>query len=167
MKKFIIISILSLVGIGLFFAGVKDRTRPLQSASVFGDASDQSYLVCGGGAGDTIVVSDTVRVPVVVNHSAIVQPYIQLYYDKISSGTATIAATYWQSNDGVNYKQLLKGKNQSAYAKSLALAADTTIWTSFAADTVVFEGRFLMMKYITSSTASVKGKLTHRIKFNL
>jgi hypothetical protein len=167
MKKFLIISILALVSIGLFFAGVKDRTRPLASAVVMGQSDDISYLVTGGGVGDTIVVSDTVQIPIVVTHSALVKPLIQMYWDQIGTAIATSTLTFWQSNDGVNYTAVKKGKLQAAYSKSFTIKADTTNFISFALDSVVLEGRFLKLRYITSSTAAVKAKLTHRIKFNL
>jgi hypothetical protein len=167
MRKYIIISILSIITVGLYFAGTNDRTRALQTVNVFGQSSDQSYLVTGGAAGDTLVVSDTIQIPIVVNHSAIVKPQIQMYWQKIGSGTATITASFWESNDGTNYTQILKGKAQGAYTKTLTLTATGTTFVSFPLDTAILQGRFLKIRYITSSTASVKGKMTHRIKFNL
>lgn len=167
MKKFLIISILGVLAVGLYFNGVNDRTRPLTSASVFGDASDQSYLTFGGQAGDTLVVSDTVSYPIAVNHSKIVQPFIQMYWQKIGAGTATVTVSFWSSNDGTTYNQIVKGKAQAAYTKTLTLSATGTTFISFPLDTAIVQGRYFKIRYITSSTASVKGKMTHKIKFNL
>lgn len=166
MKKIIIFSVLSLCFV-LFFAGVHDRTRPLASASVFGASNDQSYLLTGGNAGDTIVVSDTMQIPISVTHSAVLKPFCQFYFDKIGSGTATTTVTFWQSNDGVAYKQILKGVNQSAYSKTLTSSADTTHYINFMADTAYLDGRFFKIRLINSNTANVKFKITSRIKFNL
>lgn len=166
MKKIIIFSILAIVGFGLFFAGVNDRTLPLQAASVFDESNDKSLLTFGGLAGDTLVVSDTVQYPIRISHSKLLKPFIQMYWQKIGAGTATVTATFWQSNDGVTYNAIPKGKNQTAYSKTLTLSATGTTFISFTADTVVFEGQYLKVRYITSSTASVKGKMTHKIKFN-
>jgi len=166
MKKYLIL-LAFLVGFVAFFAGKNDRTRPTQAATVFNTDKDVSYLTFGGGVGDTIVVSDTVSIPIVINHSAVVKPEIQLYWDKISAGTAHATLTFWQSNDGTTYTAIKKGKLQTAYSKTLSIASDTTNFYSFAADSAIVEGRYLKLKYITTSTASVKGKLTHKIKFNL
>lgn len=166
MKKLIIFSILAIIGIGLFFAGKNDRTRPAQAAIVFDQPNDQSLLAFGGGAGDTLVISDTVQYPILVSHSKLLKPFIQMYWQKIGAGTATVTATFWQSNDGTTYNAIPKGKNQTAYSKTLTLSATGTTFISFTADTVVFEGQYLKVRYITSSTSAVKGKMTHKIKFN-
>jgi hypothetical protein len=167
MKKTLIFSVLAIAVFGLFFMGVKDRTRPNNSAVVFGNDKDQSFAQFGGATGDTIVVSDTLQYPIIVNHSKVIKPFIQLDWTKIGSGTATVAVTFWQSNDGTNYNQIVKGKNQAAYAKTLTITATGSNFISFATDTAILEGKYLKIRYITSSTASVKGKLAHKIKFNL
>lgn len=117
MKTKILLFLFAICAVGLFFAGAKDRTRPTASATVYNNSSDKGYCVTGGAAGDTIVVSDTLQIPIQVDHSALLKPYIQLYWDKIGSGTATVTLTFWQSVDGVNYQQLKKGKLQGAYSK--------------------------------------------------
>lgn len=166
MKKLIFFSILAIVSIALFFAGKNDRTLPMRSAIVFNQPNDASSLNFGGGVADTLVVSDTVQYPIIVSHSQGLKPFIQMYWQKIGSGTATVTATFWQSNDGTTYNAIPKGKAQSAYSKTLTLSATGTTFISFANDTALFEGQYLKIRYVTSSTASVKGKMTHKIKFN-
>ena len=117
---------------------------------------------------DSLMVSDTLQYILPVSHTNMVEPFISSYWNKISSGTATVTVNFLQSNDPAvaNFVAIKKGKNLTGYTKTLTLTASGWTNISFVQDTAQFEGRYLMVQFITSATASVKGKLFNRARFN-
>ena len=124
--------------------------------------------ISNGTVNDILMVSDTLQYILPVSHTNMVNPFISTYWSKISSGTATVTVNFLQANDPTpaNFVAIAKGKNLTAYTKTLTLSASGWTNISFVQDTAKFEGRYLMVKFITSATASVKGKLFNRARFN-
>ena len=118
---------------------------------------------------DSILVSDTIQYIIPVTHTNGVEPYLTMYWKKILSGTATLTVNFYQANDPAiaDFITVKKGKSAGAYTKTLTLSASGWSDISFAQDTAKFEGRYLLVEYITSSTATVKGKMFNRMKFNI
>ena len=118
---------------------------------------------------DSLMVSDTAQYVIPVTHVNTVLPFLSTYWSKIGSGTATVTVNFYQSNDPTasTFITVKKGKALAAYTKTLTYSASGWNAISFAQDTAKFEGRYLMVEFITSSTASVRGKLFNRIKFNV
>lgn len=117
---------------------------------------------------DSLGVSDTTVYIIPITHTNIIFPYMTWEWTKVGSGSATIVLSFQQSNDGVTYNNLLKGQAQSAYTKTYTtLAASTNSELDFWRDTVAVGGRYVKVTYISSSTASVKGKLHARVKTNV
>lgn len=120
---------------------------------------------------DSLQVTDTIRYIIPVTHLNEVWPYYTWMWTKIGAGTATITQNFYQSNDGVNFVPIKAGVAQTTYTKSYTLSASTGATNpnevSFTRDTARFEGRFLQVQFITSNTASVKGKIFNRVKFNI
>jgi hypothetical protein len=116
---------------------------------------------------DSLQVSDSIAYLIPMSHTIKVLPYITWYWNKIGAGTATVTETFLQSNDGTNWFAVLKGQAQSAYSKTWTLSANTWNEIDFARDTALFAGRYLKVYYITSATASVKGKIFTRVKTNI
>ena len=118
---------------------------------------------------DSLLVSDTIKYIVPITHTNSIQPFLTTYWKKILSGTATVTLSFFQANDPLpaNFVSIKKGKKLVDYTKTLTLSA--TGWTdvSFAQDTALFEGRYMMIQFISSSTASVKGKIFNRMKLNI
>lgn len=154
------ISLICLVALTFIFANVQ-RVKPTLYPK------QGEYIKFGSNAGDTIVVSDTLTYVFSVEHMNDVNPVINLFWDKIGSGTATCTVKFWESMDGTNYAQCLKGAALGAYTKSISGSADQYLNWSFKQDTAYFDQRFLKIQFITSSTASVKAKLTGYAKFNI
>lgn len=142
------------------------QLRGVNTATVF-----QGNTIYYGGfnqtAQDSLQVSDSIAYYTYISHQNDVAPYLTWFWNKIGSGTATITLTFWQSNDNVNYFQLKAGVAQANYSKSYTLAANTWSEVDFARDSVRFDGRYLKTYFITSSTASVKGKLINQLKVNI
>lgn len=113
---------------------------------------------------DSLQVSDSIAYLVPVQHTNNVFPYMTWFWNKIGAGTATITLTFLQSNDNVNWFAVPQGAAKAAYTKSYTLAASTWSNVSFKTDTATFEGRYMKVYFITSNTASVKGKLFNRLK---
>lgn len=116
---------------------------------------------------DTLQVSDTVAYVIPVTHTNNVDFFSDIYWNKIGSGTATITVTYYQSNDPYNFgtgSQLTAGVAKSAYSKTITGSASGWTYINFAQDSVNFAGRYLKIEYMTSSTASVGGKIFTRLK---
>ena len=128
---------------------------------------DQGKYVEFGMGTDSIQVSDTIIYPFSITHINRIAPYVSMKWTKAGTGTATIAVTFDQSNDGTNWYACKYGKVQGAYSKSLTLTASTTNEISFERDSIYFEGRYLRIKYITSATAGVKYKLDGYLKVNI
>lgn len=113
---------------------------------------------------DTLQVSDTVAYVIPINHQNDVTVFQSWYWNKIGSGTATITLTFFSGNDPYNLTPVLKGSAQSAYSKSYTLSASGWNYVDFANDTARLSGRYLKVQYMTSSTASVGGKVFTRLK---
>lgn len=142
------------------------QLRGVTTATVF-----QGNTIYFGGfnqtAQDSLQVSDSIAYYTYISHQNDVAPYLTWFWNKIGSGTATITLTFWQSNDNVNYFQLKSGVAQTTYSKSYTLSANTWSEVDFARDSVRFDGRYLKTYFITSNTASVKGKLINQLKVNI
>lgn len=116
---------------------------------------------------DSLQVTDTIRYIIPISHLNEITPYYTWTWTKIGSGTASITQNFYTSNDGVNFFPVLKGVAQSAYTKSYTLSATGANEVDFARDTARVNGRYLQIQFITSSTASVKGKIFNRLKVNI
>lgn len=113
---------------------------------------------------DTLAVSDTIAYIVPMDHTNKVTPYLNFAWVKIGAGTATLNTSFYQSNDGVTWFALTAGVAQATFSKTYTLSASGTNEVSFTRDSVVFDGRFLKMQFKTSSTSSVQGSLSGRLK---
>ena len=168
MKKFIFL--LSLV----FLFAVSYAHKPVQGTlpTVYITNTTLTNTVDFAGVNltpiDSLLVSDTLQYILPVSHTNMVNPFIATYWSKIGAGTATVTVNFLQSNDPAtaDFVTIKKGKNLTAYSKTLTLTASGWSNISFVQDTAQFEGRYLMVQFITSSTASVKGKLFNRARFN-
>lgn len=162
MKKFLFLA-LSIFSLAIGHA----QTRQVTTASV----TQGNYIYLGAGLnqtpGDSLQVSDSIAYLTYVYHTNDVAPYLTWYWNKIGTGTATITLSFLQSNDGVNWFAVKAGQAQTTYTKSYTLSANTWSEVSFQRDTALFVGRYLKTYYITSSTASVKGKLINQLKVNI
>lgn len=127
----------------------------------FGGSYPQGGVV---NPSDSLQVSDSIAYFIPVQHTNNVAPYYTWYWNKIGAGTATVTLTFLQSNDNVNWFAVPKGVAMSAYTKTYTLSANTWSNVSFAVDTAKFEGRYMKVYFITSNTASVKGKIFNRLK---
>ena len=116
---------------------------------------------------DSLGVSDTTVYIIPITHTNLPFPYMSWQWTKVGAGTATIALTFTQSDDNVNYFPVLKGVGQSSYVKNYSLSATTASEVEFWRDTAVVSARYLKATWITTSTASVKGKLHGRVKANV
>lgn len=118
---------------------------------------------------DSLLVTDTATYIIPVTHLNDISNYMVFNWQKIGSGTATLTMNFYQSNDptSANKFQVKKGAANGNYTKSFTLSASTVSEISFARDTAKFEGRYLWVQMITSSTASVKGKYAIRLKTNV
>jgi hypothetical protein len=116
---------------------------------------------------DSLQVTDTAQYIIPVTHLNNVSPFLATYWKKVGSGTATITLNFYQGNDNLNFVTVKKGKALGAYVKTLTYSASGWNQISFAQDSAAFEGRYLKVEFITSSTASVNGKLFNRMKFNI
>ena len=64
--------------------------------------------------------------------------------------------------------QVPAGVAKAAYTKTYStIAASTWYMNDFRGDSAVFSGRYLKVYFITSATASVKGKLINILKTNI
>jgi hypothetical protein len=161
MKNFLKIGLLAIVAILTISVFATKRTFDK------GEVIQGKYYALGGGTADTIVVSDTVEYIMMVNRTNTVNPELDLLYTKIGSGTATMKLELFESKDGTGYTAVKKGKNQSAYTKTLTLTATGYTNIPFRADTAYFTGRYLKARWSTTSTASVKGKITNLLKLDI
>lgn len=135
-----------------------------------GNINEGQFINIGGTTAtptDSLQVTDTIAYIIPITHIHSVFPYLTWEWTKIGAGTATIAQSFTQSSDNVTYFPVLKGVAQSTYSKSYTLSASTSSEVDFVRDTAVISGRFLKVTYITSSTASVKGKLHTLVKANI
>jgi hypothetical protein len=139
------------------------QTRVVSGLSVT-QGSTLLYGNLNGVPSDSLQVSDSIAYLVSVAHTNAVDPFLTWQWTKVGSGTATITLTFLQSNDNVNWFAVPKGAALSAYSKSYTLSASGWNLVSFAQDTARFEGKYLKVYYITSSTASVKGRVNGILK---
>lgn len=165
MKKLLFIFIVSLFSFAL--SAQTTKLRPIVANT------NQGQFVDFGGVNlvpsDSLLVSDTAKYIIPVTHTNGVEPFLTNYWSKIGSGTATLTVNFYQANDPnyADFVTIKKGKLLTAYTKTLSLAASGWTNISFMQDSARFEGRYMMVEFITSSTASVKGKLFNRMKFNI
>lgn len=115
---------------------------------------------------DSLQVSDSIAYTIPFVHTNKQSAYYIWYWNKIGSGTATITLSFLQGNDSLNLFPVLAGQAHSAYTKTYTLSANTWSEVDFDRDTAQINGRYLKVYFITSSTASVKGKLFNRLKTN-
>lgn len=116
---------------------------------------------------DSLAVTDTATYIIPVTHLNDITNYMVFDWLKIGSGTATLGINFYQGNDPVNFFNIKAGKANTNYVKTLTLSASGLTEISFARDTAVFNGRYLKIQMITTSTASVKGKYAIRLKTNI
>jgi hypothetical protein len=114
--------------------------------------------------GDTLQVSDTVAYIIPITHANRVLPYFTWNWNKSGSGTASITMSFYQGNSPTTFFPVKAGVAQTTYTKSYTLSATGDNEVSFARDTALFEGRYLKVQFLTTSTASVGGKVTTRVK---
>jgi hypothetical protein len=163
MKKFITILI------GLFLFATLSTFAQGRVRSNLG-TNEGGYLTFGGAAGDTIKnISDTISYKFYVEHTHALLPWIQFKYTKVdATANATLRVNFYQSNDGVTYKPVLKAGSHAEYIKDYSTTATTIYNISPVCDSATVEGRFVMISFATKSTPTtgVKGKITGAIKFN-
>src|ERR1044072_2492818 len=162
MKKLICLLFTS---IALFTVSVDAQTRTRTTANI--NQGDYIDLGTYYTKGDTLQVTDKVAYIIPITHTNDLFPYFNVYWNKSGAGTATVTASFYQSNspDNTTFKPVVAGVSQSTYTKTLTLSASG--WAndiSFARDTARFEGRYLKVQYVTSATASVGGKIFTRMK---
>lgn len=156
MKKLLVISILAILATASF-AGNRTRTTA--------NVKSGAYITFGGSATlDTIGVSDTLNYITFIETTKKTIPYIQLSNTKVRAATATVAVTFWESLDGTNFTQVKSGKLQGAYTKSLSLSTSGNSYINFDLDTGHFNGRYLKVRLVTSSTANVMQTFTYKLK---
>jgi hypothetical protein len=163
MKNFFKILLVGLIVIISVSTFATNRTKDK------GEIIQGKYYSLGGGTADTIVVSDTVNYVMFVNRTNIVYPEMDLLWTKVGAGTATLKVAFFESKDGTTtgYTTCKKGKAQGAYTKTLTLTATGYTPISFRADTALCTGRYLKIQYTTTSTATVKGKITNLLKLDI
>lgn len=170
MKNFRFVSVL-LLAVGILVGmNVSAQTRVVNGPTATQGPQSSSIYFGGvpGTPSDSLQVSDSIAYIIPVSHWNEVIPNLQWGWTKIGSGTATITLSFLQNNDGGStWFNVPKGAAQSAYSKSYTLSATTNSFVDFAQDTAIFSGRYLKVYYITSSTASVKGKLYNLLKVNI
>lgn len=172
MKNFLVLSVFLALGVLFIPPAVHAQTRQVTTAPVFAlpSTTTGNFVYFGGYGqvpGDSLQVSDSIAYFTSVAHINEVEPVHTWYWNKIGSGTATITLTYWWSNDGVNYFQCTQGAAEAAYTKTFSPTANTWYSVDFSRDSIRFPGRYLKTYFITSATASVKGKLINQLKINI
>lgn len=116
---------------------------------------------------DSLQVSDSIAYIIPLSHTQRISSYFTWYWNKIGAGTATITLSFLQGNSPYDLSVLKAGAAQATYTKSYTLSASGWNEVNFGRDSVRIDGRYLKVYYITSSTASVKGKLFGRLKTNI
>jgi len=164
MKKYILISLMAIATIVFFINAYVERTRPVLAFS-----QTATYQSFGNTAADTIRAADTLSYKFSVDHTNMITPYIQLKWTKILAANPTVTVAFFQSNDNINYKPILKGKYLSSYTKTLSPTATTNYDISLRNDTASFEGRWVKMQIITSSStaSTTKAGVGGTVKFNI
>lgn len=147
----------------------KAQTHPT-TYPILQNVNQGQYLDFGGVnlvPRDSLLVTDTATYIIPVTHVNDLTHYLVFNWTKIGAGTATLAVKFSQGNDPSIFFPVTAGKLNTAYTKSYTLAASATNEVSFARDTASFQGRYLKIQMITTSTASVKGKYAWRLKTNV
>lgn len=165
MKQFKLLSLLCVGMLSMTFSQAQLRTTiPPQT-------SQGTYTDLGGvyptAPADSLLVSDSIAWILPIQHTNKVIPYINWYWNKIGAGTATVTLQFLQGNDPTQLFPVKAGVAQTTYTKSYTLSASGGNEVDFARDTAQFNGKYLKIYFITSSTASVKGKLAVRVKTNI
>jgi hypothetical protein len=171
MKKllsiFILLSIFSFVS---FSQGYGLRAKGYQTIR---NINQGEYIQFAGNAVDSLCVSDSAFYIFPVTHINQIAPYMQLYWNKRLSGTATITISFYQANNlpttltSSEWVTVKQKYTNAAFTKALTCSA--TGWQVFwdKADSAILEGRYLKIQMVTSSTSTVSGKITCRAKFNI
>lgn len=168
MKNFRFASIL-ILAVGI----IMSMPAKAQTRIVTTQVNTQGNTTLFGGSSfttpvDSLQVTDSLAYYVPITHQNAVDPIHQWYWSKIGAGNATITLNYLQSNDGVNWFQIPFGVAKAAYTKTYsAVSASTWYMNDFKGDSAIFSGRYLKVYFITSATASVKGKLINILKTNI
>lgn len=113
---------------------------------------------------DSLQVSDSIAYLISVVHLNDVGAYLTWYWNKIGSGNPTVTLSFLQSNDNVNWFTVPKGTAETAYSKTFSPTANTWFNVDFRADTALISAKYLKVYFITSATASTKGKIFNRLK---
>lgn len=160
-----------LIALSVFASIAASAQQRVVSGPTATQGSQSSTVFFGGTPSvpsDSLQVSDSIAYIIPASHWNQVVPNLQWGWTKIGAGTATITLSFLQNNDGGStWFAVPKGAAQTAYSKSYTLAATTNSFVDFAPDSAVFSGRYLKVYFITSATASVKGKLYNILKFNI
>lgn len=163
LKRFAAIIGLSALFAVIYITPSKAQTRVVSGGSVI-EGNTLDFGGVYGSPSDSLQVSDSIAYLISVVHYHAVDPYLTWFWHKIGTGNPTVTLSFLQSNDNVNWFAVPKGAALSAYTKTFSPTADTWYNVSFAQDTARFEGKYLKVYYITSSTASTKGKIFNRLK---
>lgn len=158
MKKFLLLAALSVA-----FVSTQAQVRTHTVANI----QQGQYIDLGGNTTsptDSLQVTDSVAYIIPITHNNDVNVFNSFYWLKSGSGTATVTVNFFQANDPTNFLPIKAGLAQSNYTKTFTLASTQWNDISFARDTARFEGRYLKVQFITSSTASVKGYVFNRLK---
>jgi hypothetical protein len=159
MKKFALIAL----SVCLAVATVNAQTR----TKITGNVTQGQYLDFGGVnlvPSDSLQVTDSLAYIIPIDHTNEVLGYLTFLWNKIGAGTATLAVNFFQGNDPANFLPVKAGVAQTNYTKSFTLSATAWNEISFQRDTALISGRYLKVQFITSATASVKGKIFNRLK---
>jgi hypothetical protein len=159
-KIFIAIALITFLAVSSI-CGAQTRTKTIASVP------QGQYIDFGGTnltPSDSLQVTDSLAYIIPIDHVNEVFPYLTFLWNKIGSGTATLQVNFFQSNDPTNFYPVKAGVAQTTYSKTFTLSASAANEISFQRDTAQFYGRYLKVQFITSATASVKGKLFNRLK---
>lgn len=171
MKKFrFLIALIGLLALFAIPSHAQQRIVNTAPVYAFENTTSNNVIYFGGfnqTAVDSLQVSDSIAYITQVARVNDVAPVHTWFWSKIGAGTATITLTYWWSLDGVNYFQCTQGVAETVYTKNFTLSANTWSSVDFSRDSIRFPGRFLKTYFITSATASVKGKLINQLKVNI
>lgn len=163
MKSFKMFSVLL-----AFFATLAATSFAQVRTKQMGQVQQGTFADFGGTnlvASDSLQVTDSIAYVIPVVHGERLVPYISWQWVKIGAGTATVTLNVFAGNDPTNLYTVKAGAARAAYVKTYTLSASGSNEISFDRDTAFFEGRYLKLQFITSSTASVKGKLVGRVYY--
>jgi hypothetical protein len=128
-----------------------------------------SIVPFGGQINDTLGgTADTNTYIFAVSKVHNVFPYFQLRY-KRTVKWATVTCSWKESNDNVTYDVVKRGWDRLAYSKAyVAVNSDSTMYIDFQKDTALFNGVYLKLTVITSTTggATTRAVFSGVAKFN-